>query len=189
MRLISRDDAVLVVVDVQERLAAAMAHGETVISAVSRLARTAALLGMPIIITRQYPQGLGCTVPQLDVLVTRLKEEGAQVDQVDKTTFSCAAEPAFMEALERTGRRQPVLTGMETHICVAQTSLALMELGFDVQVPADACCSREELAHQVALDRMRDGGASITMSESVMYEAVGRAATEEFRRMLAIVKE
>lgn len=187
-RLVSRDDLVLVIVDVQERLAATMPDRSAVISAVSRLARTATLLGAPIIVTRQYPQGLGCTVAELDALMADLEGEGAQILRVDKTTFSCVAEALFVEALRLTGRNQVVLTGMETHICVIQTALALAELGFDTQVPADACCSREEKAHRVALDRMRDAGVTVTMSESVMYEAVGRAATDEFRRLLAIVK-
>lgn len=183
-----RDDLVLVIIDVQEKLAAAMAHREQVIAAVSRLARTAALVGAPVILTRQYPQGLGPTVDEIEALVLELAGQGVRVSGVDKTAFCCAAEEDFLEALSATGRRQVVLVGMETHICVAQTALALAGSGFQVQVAADGCCSRADSMHQLALDRMRHTGVIITATESVMYEAVGRAGTDEFKRLLEIVK-
>jgi nicotinamidase-related amidase len=187
--LISRDDFVLVIIDVQERLAAVMERRDEVVGAASRLARTAAMLDAPIIVTRQYPQGLGPTVPELDELLGVLGDEGARITGVDKTAFCCASEAEFTAALAATGRRQVVLAGMETHICVAQTALVLAEEGYDIHVVADGCCSREGASHEVALDRLRHAGVSVTSSESVMYEAVGRAGTEEFRRLLAIVKE
>jgi nicotinamidase-related amidase len=186
--LIVRDDLVLVVIDVQEKLAAAMPDRERVIAAVSRVARTAALVGAPVILTRQYPQGLGPTVDEIEALVLELAGQGARVSGVDKTAFCCAAEEDFLEALSATGRRQVVLVGMETHICVAQTALALAGSGFQVQVAADGCCSRDDSMHQLALDRMRHTGVIITTTESVMYEAVGRAGTDEFKRLLEIVK-
>jgi nicotinamidase-related amidase len=187
--LVARDGFALVIIDVQERLAAAMDRRESVVGAVSRLARTAAMLEAPVIITRQYPQGLGPTVPELESVLRTLSDEGAQVIGLDKTAFCCAAETGFIEALRATGRRQVVLVGMETHICVTQTALVLADEGYDVYVAADACCSRSVDDHEVALDRLRHAGVRVTTSESVMYEAVGRAGTEEFRRLLAIVKE
>jgi len=186
--LIVRDDLVLVIIDVQEKLAAAMSCREQVIAAAGRLARTAALVGAPVILTRQYPQGLGPTVAEIEELLLELATNGARVSGVDKTAFCCAAEDTFMEALSATGRRQVVLIGMETHICVAQTALALAGSGFQVQVAADACCSRTDAAHELALDRMRHTGVIVTTTESVMYEAVGRAGTDEFKHLLQIVK-
>jgi len=186
--LIVRDDLVLVVIDVQEKLAAAMSHRERVVTAVSRLARATALVGAPVILTRQYPQGLGPTVDEVELLLLELAAQGARVSGVDKTAFCCAAEEDFIEALSATGRRQVVLAGMETHICVAQTALALAGTGFQVQVAADACCSRDDSAHDIALHRMRHTGVIVTTAESVMYEAVGRAGTDEFKRLLQIVK-
>lgn len=187
--LVTRDDLVLVVIDVQERLAAVMSRRGEVVRTVGRLARTAAMLGAPIIVTRQYPEGLGPTVAELDALFQGLAAEGAEVTEVDKTAFCCAAEPGFSEVLRQTGRTQVVLAGMETHICVTQTALALAREGSEVFVVADACCSREQTDHSLALDRMRAAGVNVVTSESVMYEAVGRAGTDEFRRLLAIVKE
>lgn len=187
--LISRDDFVLVVIDVQERLAAAMERKDHVIKSVSRLARTAAMLGAPLIVTRQYPKGLGSTVPELETVFSGLAASGGVVKEIDKTAFCCAKEADFSQVLAATGRRQVVLAGMETHICVTQTALALLEEGYDVHVAEDACCSRDATHHHVALDRLRFAGVTVTTGESVMYEAVGRAGTDEFRELLGIVKE
>lgn len=186
--LISRNQMVLVIIDVQERLAAAMTRKDEVIEAAVRLAKTAAMLGAPIIVTRQYPQGLGTTVAGLEEALSDLSADGAHVAQVDKTAFCCANEARFREALAATGRSHVVIAGMETHICVAQTALVLAAEGLDVHVTADACCSRLDAAHEIALARMRAAGVTVTWSESVMYEAVGRAGTDEFRQLLAIVK-
>jgi len=187
--LISRSDAVLVVVDIQERLAAVMERRDEVVGATRRLARTMALIGAPVIVTRQYPQGLGGTVTEIDSLLFELAAAGTHVTGVDKTAFCCAEEEDFGAALAATGRRQVVLVGMETHICVTQTALALAGDGRQVQVVADATCSRNDADHQVALDRLRAAGIVVTTSESVMYEAIGRAATDEFKQLLNIVKE
>lgn len=186
--LIRRDDLVLVLVDIQAKLAAAMEHRERVVAAASRLAKASVLVGAPVILTRQYPQGLGDTDEELEAVLLELASRGGRVSGVDKTAFCCAAEEDFLEALSATGRRQVVIAGMETHICVAQTALALAGSGYQVQVAEDACCSRDEQMHRSAIERMRHTGVIVTTSESVMYEAVGRAATDEFRRLLEIVK-
>lgn len=187
--LVDRDGLVLVVVDIQERLAAAMERRAQVAGNAAKLARLAAIVGAPIIVTRQYPKGLGETVPEVEQPLADLEADGAAVRRVDKTTFCCAGEPAFMEALRATGRTQPVLVGMETHICVTQSALALLEMGgYAPQVVADACCSRETEAHETALDRLRAAGVVVTTTESVMYEAVGAAGTDEFKKLLAVVK-
>lgn len=186
--LAARQHAVLVLVDLQERLAAVMPERERVLAAAVRLARTFALVGAPIIITRQYPQGLGPTEPTLEEAALALAEGGSTVLGVDKTAFCCCREPAFLDALNATVRSQVVLAGMETHICIAQTALDLAGRGMQVQVVADACCSRDRTMHEVALDRLRAADVVVTTSESVMYELVGLAATDEFKSLLRIVK-
>ena len=103
-------------------------------------------------------------------------------------TFSCLAEPAFRERIEGLGRRHVVLAGMETHICITQTALALLEEGYAVSVAADATCSRRATDHEIGLARLRDAGAQITVIESVLYEALERAGTPEFRAVLELVK-
>ena len=186
--LVRRGDAVLVLVDMQERLAAAMTRRDQVVRNAIKMARTAALTGMPLIVTRQYPQGLGDTDATLEEALLSLAEGGARVVSVDKTAFCCSIEPEFMEALGATSRTQVLLAGMETHICITQTALDLEARGLDVQVVADACCSRSDDEHDTTLARLRSAGVVVTTAESVMYEAIGRAATDEFRALLNIVK-
>lgn len=186
--LVDRDRFALVVIDVQEKLAAAMGDRDRVVENTAKLARTAALVGAPILVTRQYPQGLGDTIPELAVVLDEVAKSGAPVTLVDKVAFCCQREPAFADALKATGRRQVVLAGMETHVCVAQTALALAGEGYAVQVPADAVCSRIEASHVATLDRLRATEVVVTTTESVMYEAVGVAGTDEFKRLLGIVK-
>ncbi len=188
-RLVRREDAALVVIDVQDRLAAAMGSRDAVIARCVMLAKVAVLVGMPIVVTRQYPKGLGETVGELESVLLAAASAGARVQSLDKTAFCCAAERPFMDALEATGRSQVIVAGMETHICVAQTALALAGSGRDVHVAADACCSRFIIDHDTALDRLRAAGVTVTTTESVMYEAVGVAGTDEFKALLAIVKD
>ena len=184
-----RDDAVLVIVDEQERLAAAMQRRDPVVAATVRLVRVAVLLGLPILVTRQYPKGLGDLVAELADVVTAAELGSDAVRRVDKLTFDCFREPRFSGAFAHTVRRQLVLAGMETHICITQTALSAVREGFDVHIVADACCSRDDVHHALALERMRAAGAAITSSESVMYELVGEAGTDEFRALLGIVKD
>lgn len=184
----SRSHAVLLVVDVQERLAAAMSRRQAVLDSTSKLVRTAALVGVPVIVTRQYPTGLGDVEPVLRVAIESAAD-ATSVIWANKVAFDCFAEPAFTEALASTDRRQVVIAGMESHICIVQTALSALMQGFDVHVVGDSCCSREAASHESALARLRTAGAVITTTESVLYELVGEAATDEFRALLRIVKE
>ncbi|MBI5232563.1 MAG: isochorismatase family protein [Coriobacteriales bacterium] len=185
---INRDDFALLVIDPQERLAAAMSRREPVLAATVKLIRLAGLVQAPVIATRQYPKGLGDFEPVVASALDELTGAETSVEVVDKLSFCACGEPAFVEALADSGRRQIVVAGMETHICVTQTTLDLLDRGLSVHVAADACCSRDSEAHGIALDRMRAAGAVVTMTESVMYEAVPEAGTDKFRELLAIVK-
>lgn len=179
--MVRAGDAVLVLVDMQCALADAMERRDAVVETAALLARAAGLLGIPVLVTRQYPRGLGNTVPEL---VEALGDHSP----VDKLTFSCLAEPAFRDRIEALGRRQVVLAGMETHICVTQTALALLDEGYAVSIAADATCSRRRSDHDVALARLRAAGVAVTIAESVIYEALERAGTPEFKAILELVK-
>lgn len=181
--LLDRGAAVLVVVDVQERLARVMPRRGAVVEACGLLMRSVGLMGMPLILTRQNPAGLGGLVPEL---VPHLSEEAVVVD---KDAFCCLADRDFAAALRSIGRRQVVLAGMETHICVAQTALALLAAGYASHVVADATCSRRDVDHDHAVVRLASAGVEITTTESVLYELLGRSGTDEFRAVLALVKE
>ncbi|MDI6712637.1 MAG: isochorismatase family protein [Anaerosomatales bacterium] len=179
---ISRSETVLVVIDVQERLAAAMPRRVETAAAVRALARGARVLDVPVIATRQYPKGIG-------EIVAEISEALAGQPVVDKLAFDCMAEPAFVVALRTAGRSRPVLCGMEAHICVTQTALSMVDQGLRPVVVADAVCSRRDVDREVALARLRQHGVEVATVEQVLYEMVGQAGTEEFKRVLEVVKE
>lgn len=187
--LLDRDSAVLVVIDVQGRLAAAMDRREAVLGAVSFLVAVAGIVGVPVVITRQYPAGLGDTEPEILHALDLAEESGATVLRADKVAFDCFREPSFRSAIEGLGRRQMVLVGMESHICVTQTAVSALADDWDVHVVEDACCSRAAETHGSAVERMRAAGAVITVAESAAYELIGEAGTPEFKALLGLVKQ
>jgi len=178
---LDRDDAVLLVIDIQERLAVVMAEREKVVANAAHLIAAAKLLGVPIVHTEQYPRGLGPTVPEL-----RAALEPAQ--PVEKITFDCCGEPSFAPALEATGRSTVIVCGMETHICVLQTVLGLLARGMGVHVAADAVCSRNPENARVALELQRDAGAVVTCTETVMFQLLRCAGTPEFKAIQARIR-
>jgi len=185
----NREHAVLLVIDLQERLTVAMARRHEVVSTATFLSQVAGITGLDVISTRQYPRGLGETEPVVVAALDAVAAVGGTVLYADKTAFDCFGEPTFCEALTATGRRQLLIVGMETHICVTQTALSALSRGYDVHVVADGCCSRDDASHRVALDRLRTAGAVITVAESAAYELIGEAGTAEFKELLKVVKE
>lgn len=168
-------------VDIQERLAFVMEHRGQVTARTALLVEAAKLMDIPVVSTEQYPRGLGPTVPEVKAVLP----PGAPVE---KLSFSCCGEPSFMEALEGTGRKKVVLAGMETHICVLQTALDLLSAGYGVHIPRDAVCSRRKLDWQTGLELAREAGAVVTSAETVLFQLLGRAGTEEFRKISKMVK-
>ena len=182
---INTGDALLVVIDVQEKLSAAMPE-DVVLAAISKAAvlmDAAEVLGLPVIVTEQYPKGLGCTVAALE---ERIAQQG--IDKISKLSFSCCGEPDFMAALEKSHRKTVILCGQETHVCVLQTALDLLELGYWVFVAGDAVCSREVVNWQFALDELRQAGCVVEPVESMLFKMLGRAGTAEFKAISKLVK-
>ncbi len=175
------DDTVLVIVDVQERLAAVMRRRDETVARIVMLASAAQILGVPVIVTRQNPNGLGDTVKEVADVV------GVH-EPVDKMAFCCREDAGFSDILADTWRGQVVLVGLEAHICVTQTALALVEDGYHVHVVADATCSRRDRDAEIAFDRLRQAGVSVTTAEALLYELVGVAGTDRFRAILPLVK-
>jgi len=186
--VLHRDTTALVVIDIQDRLAAAMAHRERVIASTALLLSVAAIVGLPVVVTRQYPKGLGDHADEVSVALQQAADAGVAISRVDKVSFDCFAEPGFAEAIRGLGREQLLLAGMETHICVCQTALAGVRADYQMHVAADACCSREDDNHASALLRLGNAGAVVTTSESAAYELVGAAGTPDFKALLAAVK-
>lgn len=187
LSMLDRTRAALIVVDPQERLMAAIPDRSRVIARGVLAIRVAALVGLPIVCTRQYPDGLGDLDPAVAVAL-RDAEEGTSVSIIDKLTFDCFGEQSFSDAVCAAERPQLALIGAETHICVAQTALAGLHEGFDMHVLSDACASRDVSYHESALARLRHAGAVVSTTESAAYELVGCAGTAEFKGLLSAVK-
>ena len=169
----------LVVIDVQEKLAGAMPADalQALVKNCGILLQAASLLEIPVLHTEQYPRGLGHTLPALAVPGTA----------IEKTTFSCCAEPKFCRQL--TGDRpQVILAGMEAHICVLQTALALQADGRQVFVVEDAVLSRNAGNKANALSRLRHAGVVVTNTESVVFEWLGKAEGEAFKQISRLVR-
>ncbi len=180
--LCRRQDSVLLVVDIQERLAAAMPGEacERVFRSTGILAETAQLLGVPVFLSEQYPKGLGHTHPEV------LDKLGSGVQRFEKTCFSCAHAEGFIDTLGDT--RQVVMAGMEAHVCIAQTALDLASAGFEVFVAADAVCSRNPENHANAMARLRHAGVVVTNVESVVFEWLVDARDEHFKAVSKLVR-
>ena len=179
---LSRGSSVVVLVDLQESLLSAIPDRQALLSRCSLLAKTAERLSIPILVTTQNVSRLGMTVPEL----TAAFEAGTPV--FDKMTFSAARCPAFMEYLRETARKQVVVCGVETHICVSQSAIDLKEMGFAVTVVADACSARSVERHKLGMERIRDLGVLPAATEAVVYEWLEEAGTPEFRDILKLIK-
>jgi len=173
---------VVVVIDLQPSFLNGIFEAERVVDRSEFLIRTARLAGVPVLATEQYPSRMGGTHESLSGLIER-------TGVVGKMSFSCAACGPFVSLLESTGRRQVVLVGIETHICVSQTAHDLLARGYEVVVCPDAVSARTIDRHKLGMERIRDAGAIPAHSESVAYEWMGSADNEKFREMLKIVKE
>ncbi len=175
--------AVLLVIDVQEKLCAAM--DANVLAQLTRntgiLLESARELSVPVIITEQYVKGLGQTLPEL-----RGKVPDAPC--LEKLTFSCCGNDAFVEQLKESGRTQIIVTGMETHVCVLQTVIELLDAGFIVHVIKDAVMSRSNDNWQTAMEAMTQAGAVPTSTESVVFQLLKIAGTDSFRKLSKLVK-
>ncbi|HZH27144.1 MAG TPA: isochorismatase family protein [Azospirillaceae bacterium] len=177
--LIAAERSVLLVVDVQERLAPAIHGGEAATRAIEVLMRAAARLEVPRLVTEQYPAGLGATVPALAALT-------APHERMEKIHFSAVAEPEF---LARLGPRPDVVVcGFEAHVCVLQTTLGLLASGRRVCVVADGVSSRRPADAAAGLRRMAAAGAEVVTAEMVVFEWLRRAGTPEFKDLLRLIK-
>jgi nicotinamidase-related amidase len=176
---VKRADCVLLVVDVQDRLIETIADHAAVVQNIMALVKTAETLGVPVLATEQ--EKLGDTVPEIRSLLTS--------SPVRKTTFSCCGDVAFLSKLNATHRKVVIVSGIETHICVVQTALDLLKHGSRALLVRDATSSHTTIDRDTALERAKDAGATITTTEAIIYELTERAGTEEFRKILEIVKE
>lgn len=171
--LLKKEDSCLILIDVQEKLTPYVQHAENLIARCKWMLRLAKELDVPMVISEQYPSGLGVTVEPLRHFGTTL----------DKVHFSCWRDQALSTHLEQLKKKQIVLIGIETHVCVLQTALDLCKAGYHVFVVVDAVSSRHELDHRYGLKRIKQSGGYLVTSEMVFFEWVNKAGTPEFKAL------
>jgi nicotinamidase-related amidase len=176
-RVLDRGRTALVVVDFQEGFRPAVVDFDRVAANTATLVRGARILGVPIVATEQYPKGLGRTVRELAEALDGIRP-------IEKVCFSAAAADGF----DLDGRDQALLCGIESHVCVSQTAHDLIDRGVEVHVAGDAVTSRTEQNRDLGLRKMDGAGAVLTSVETALFELLGAAGSEEFRRVQALVK-
>jgi nicotinamidase-related amidase len=181
-RLLDRQAAVLVVIDVQEAYRGVLHEYERVARAVATLVRGAVVLGVPVLATEQYPKGLGHLVAEVGDHLPR------DVTPIEKLSLSCCGEPAFVTALGALRRRQVILTGAETHACVNQTAHDLIAAGHQVHVPYDATSSRHAGDYAIGWEKMLRAGAVPATVESALLELLRTAAAPEFKAVQRLIR-
>lgn len=181
IKRIKKEDAILTAIDFQEKLLPAMFEADKVEAAAIKLAAGLDVMGIPKLVTTQYAKGLGPTV-------TSVAEALGDFEPIDKSSFSAWKNEEYKTALQKSGRKTVILMGIETHICVEQTALDLLENGYTVFVPADCVQSRNPANKELSLRRMEAAGVVITCWESILYELLGSAGAAEFKAISAMVK-
>jgi nicotinamidase-related amidase len=178
---LTTDNTVLVAIDFQERLFAVMHEKEKLLKNVLKLIKGAKVLEIPIVLTEQYPKGLGPTLPEIKELLPDIKP-------IEKVCFNCCDEEAFCDSLAALKRKQVLVAGIEAHICVYQTAAALYKAGYEVQVVGDCVSSREPENKKVSLLKMASAGISPTTMEMALFELLKVAKDDKFKQISKIVK-
>ncbi|MBU5438931.1 isochorismatase family protein [Tissierella sp. MSJ-40] len=178
--ILNREEVVLLIIDIQERLVSAMKYGKQVIEKTSMLLSAAEEMNIPILATEQYPKGLGKTVVELDGRLDKARI-------FEKNSFTAYTEEIKI-ALEETKRKKVIITGMETHVCVFQTVRDLLADGYQVFILNDGVCSRTKNNHLNGLSLMQSMGAVITNTESVLFDLLKISGTPEFKVLSKLIK-
>jgi isochorismate hydrolase len=179
--MLKLDNTVLVIIDLQGKLWNVMNEREALLENSLRLIKGLRILEVPMILTEQNPKGLG---PTLDEIIQIMPES----KPVPKFCFDCCQNPEFMRALTGLKRKQILVCGIEAHICVYQTSLELIKLGYEVQVVADSISSRIVRNRDIALSRLQSEGVKLTVTEMIQYELLQTSENPKFKDLLKVVK-
>ena len=179
--IVQKKDACLVIIDVQERFRDALPEFGRTTDNIRRLAQAFRLLGVPVIVTEQNPEKLGVTVAEISDALGNFRP-------VAKMHFSCCGEKAFMGEIRKTRAKDIILCGLETHVCVLKTALDLMNSGHRVHVVCDAVSSRKAKDTEVALRRLVHSGAFLATTESIIFQLIEKAGTEEFKQIFQLIK-
>lgn len=181
MNTLSAENSLVLIIDIQDRLVAAL-NKDVIVENSVKVASAAKALNIPVILTEQYPKGLGHTVQRL----TDVLPEGSEV--VEKTYFNALLEDGMLEKIKSYGKKQIVIFGIETHICVHQTASALVEEGFDVYVIKDACASRNKYEFKQGIEAMVANGVKVSCVEIALFEWLKGAKNPKFKEVQALIK-
>ena len=179
--MLDRFTSILIVTDIQGKLAGLMHERESLFRNSGILIEGMKVLGVPILWVEQYPEGLGPTVPEIASLLEGLSP-------LPKKTFSSLRDPEILSAFECHHRSRAIITGIETHVCVYQTSMDLIDRGYETHIPVDAVSSRTALNKQVGLDKIARAGGHLTSVEIILFEMLGSAESKEFGPIRKLVK-
>ena len=179
--MLDRNKTLLIVTDVQGRLASIMHERDELYRSLGILIEGAKVLGLPILWVEQYPQGLGPTVPEIAAHLEGLVP-------FSKKTFSLLRDPVILKAFRETGRSQVILTGVETHVCIYQSSLDLLNMGIETYVPEDAVSSRTAMNKRIGIENIVRAGGHATSAEMALFELMGVGEGEEFKKIVRLVK-
>ena len=180
--LLDHRASILLLVDIQEKLMPAMHEPQRVVANAAILLGAAYRLGAPVIVTEQYPKGLGHTVPEIAGLI---RDRDAVMP---KLTFSAAADASTLARLRQSRRSQVVIAGVEAHVCVMQSAIGLVQAGYQVFVTADATSARSPRNVELAMNRLNLNGVSVVSTEMVLFEWLARAGTDEFRELSRLIR-
>ena len=179
--MLKKENTALLIIDIQGKLAQLMHEKDGLFQNAQRLVKGIQTLEIPIILAEQNPRGLGPTIPEIADLLSGIQP-------VAKTSFSCCGSHEFVSALEKLDRKQILITGIETHICVYQTAADLAGKGYEVQVVVDAVSSRSEENKLIGLQKIKESGAGLTSVETALFELIKVAEGEQFKEILRIIK-
>ena len=179
-KILVKEKTALLVIDVQQKIIDIVQNKDVLVENTIKLIKGMRILGVPIFFTEQYPKGLGSTIDEIK------NEIGTEA--IEKMTFSCSGAGDLFQTLIDKNISQVVVCGIESHVCVQQTVLDLIENGFQVNVAADAVSSRREFDLKIALVRMRENKAEVTTTESVLFELLNICGTDDFKSIIKIVK-
>ncbi len=180
-KLLKTQKTALLIIDIQERILPVINNHQRVVDNTLKLIKGFKVMGLPIYYTEQYPKGLGPTVSSI---VTELGD----LKPFDKMSFSCSGAPDLFEEFKKKNLSQIVVCGIESHVCVQQTVLDLVENGFQVNLAVDAVSSRKEIDYNTSLERMRQHGSEVTTTESILFELLNVCGTPKFKEVSKIVK-
>lgn len=179
--MLDKENTVLLIIDIQGKLARIVHESESVISNARKLIQGIQILNIPILWMEQTPLAIGPTIEEISELLSTIKP-------FTKNSFSCCGNQDFMNALTSLSRQQVLLIGIETHVCVNQTAIDLLNEEYDVYVAADAVSSRTPKNRDIGLQKMRDEGVVLTSVETALFELLRVAEGKEFRQILKIIK-